>query len=132
MFVSDPVGHRFTDGLEILLLQGSRPARIISVRSIGGSQSLGHVGTMLAGPARDLDAIQKAPGFPPRVPRLGGLHRAVGSWILPEAQTRDRLGYELLLGYEIVSPELAVRRGIEVTYRVGNTTYGRFLPARII
>jgi hypothetical protein len=29
MFIADPVGHRFTDGLEILLLQGSQPARII-------------------------------------------------------------------------------------------------------
>jgi hypothetical protein len=132
MFIADPVGHRFTDGLEILLLQGSQPARIISVRSVGGSQALRHVGTMLAGPERDVDAIQKTPGFPPREPELGVLHRADGSRILPEARTRDRLGYELLLGYEVVSSDVAVRRGIEVTYRVGSTTYERFLPARII
>lgn len=132
MFIGDPVGRRFTDGLEVLLLQGSQPARIMSVRSVGGSQSLRHVGTMLAGPERELDAVQKMPGFPPREPRLGVLDPAVGARILPEAQTRDGLGYELLVGYEVVSSEVAMRSGIEVTYRVSGQTYVQFLPARIV
>jgi hypothetical protein len=132
MIITDPVGQRFTDGFEILQLEGPRPARILLVTSVGGSNALRHVGTLIAGPGRRIDAVQKVAGFPPAEPGLGSLHRARGHRIVPEAQTRDELGYELLLGYEVIAPKLAIRRGIEVRYRIGSTTYQQFLPARIL
>ncbi len=132
MIITDPVGQRFTDGFEILSLEGSEPAKILSVTSVGGSKSLRHVGTLIAGPRRRIDAIQKMPAFPPAAPALGPLHPVRGHRVMPRAQTREELGYELLLGYEVIASELAIRRGIEVRYQVGSTTYEQFLPARIL
>lgn len=132
MLIRGEVNERFPDGFEILSLKGSQEAELLSVESVGGSGALKHVGTLVAGPGRRVDAVQKLTGFPPKHPKLGVLNPAVGYRISPREQTRDRLGYELLVGYEVEAQRLAVREGLLITYRVGPTTYKRFLPARIV
>ncbi|GAB2692487.1 hypothetical protein BKA24_002365 [Microbacterium marinum] len=54
------------------------------------------------------------------------------------AQRRDRCrwrgvgDYQILIGYRGVIDEMSVRRGVEVTYRVGFMIYHDTLPAAII
>lgn len=132
MFIREETGSRFTDSFEILNLEGHRAAVIVSVKSVGGSNSLAHLGTRIAGPGRTVDAIQKIDSFPPQTEELGSLRPAAGYRISPVARTRRELGYELLLGYKVEQQELAIRKGILVRYAVGSVTYETFLPARMV
>lgn len=131
--VEGPVGRRLTDGFEILQLGGDRPATILSVESVGGDGSLKYLGAYLAGPDRKLAAYTQPEGFPPTTRGLGEIIPAEGAVIEPREQTRRRLGYELLLGYEIVDDsEIAFREEIVVTYRIDDTDYAWRAPAKLV
>ena len=53
--------------------------------------------------------------------------------ILPRDQTRGGIGFELLLGYEVVDDdELAFRSGVEVTYRIGDVEYLSVSPGQLV
>jgi hypothetical protein len=117
-------GKQFTDGFEVLYLNGDQAATIVSVRSMGGDDAFKFLGARLAGPDRKYAALQETPQFPPTDPHLGPLIDAEGATVEPRSQTRQRIGYELLLGYEIVDDsKLGKRDAVEVTYKVGGTTY---------
>jgi hypothetical protein len=126
-------GTVFTDGLEILQLQGSQPATIVRVESVGGSETFRHLGTKLAGPDRRLAAEGYLEGFPPQTRSLGKLVEAEGAVIQPAEQTPGGKGYELLIGYEIVDgAQVGYRTGVEVTYQVGEDLYSWRSPARLL
>lgn len=127
------VGTRFTDGFDVLFLGGTNNAQIISVRSVGGEDSLEFLGAMLAGPQRKQAGWSQLKGYPPHNAALGPLVEAEGAVIEPREQTQRRLGYELLLGYEVVrDSEVASRSQIEVTYRIGDQDYVWTSLARLV
>lgn len=132
-FATGPVGTTFTDGLDVLFLAGSRPATVVSVRSVGADTSLRFIGAMIAGPTRSQAGWSQLKGYPPRLAALGPLVDAEGAVIDPREETRQRLGYELLLGYEVVDDTTVDHRSaIEVTYEVDGKQYLWRSPARLV
>ena len=128
-----PAGTRLTDGFEVLRLDGDRPATIVSVESVGGESSLRFLGAYVAGPERKLGAHAQLKGFPPRRKDLGEIVPAEGALVIPRDETRERIGYELLLGYEVVDDtEIGFRSEIVVTYRVDDEDYEWRSPARLV
>jgi hypothetical protein len=132
MIVREPVGKQFTDGFEVLDLGGEEPAVIRAVASVGGDGVIEQLGALLAGPDRKYAAEQLLTGYPPRQPRLGALQDAVGATIQPRDDTRDRLGYELLVGYRSTSDEIGIRTEIVVDYEVDGVLYRRRFPATLV
>lgn len=131
--VTGPEGKQFTDGFEVLYLNGAAPAEIVSVESVGGDSAFKFLGAQLAGPRRKYGAVQETPGFPPTDPALGPIVDAEGATVEPRAKTRQRIGYELLLGYEVIDDStLAQRTAVEVTYRVGGDTYKWTSPGVLV
>lgn len=117
----EPVGHTFTDGMEILELpRGSRPAVIDSVKLLPGKNGAGLklVGVRLAGPSRNTN-YQKLP-WPPRAPDLpaSAVEPADGATI-----TSQIGAWELLLGIKVARPGYLARRGIEIDYHIGDQHY---------
>lgn len=127
------VGTRFTDGFEVLQLQGDAPATIVSVRSVSGEHAMRFLGAKIAGPTRKYAAWSRLPGYPPSEKALGPLTDAEGASIRARDQTQQRMGYELLLGYEIVADDqIAARTEVQVTYQVGDRTYLWTSPAALV
>lgn len=127
------VGTRVTDGLDVLFLDGEQPAEVLAVRSVGGEEGLRFLGARLAGPERRIAAWSQLPGYPPSKPAMGELVDAVGAVVLPREETPRRMGYELLLGYEVVDDSEPVwRSAIEVVYRVGGEDYLWQSPSMLV
>ena len=119
-----PVGTRFTDGFDVLFLDGDAPAEIVSVSSVGGDEGLRFLGAMIAGPERRLAGWSQLPGYPPTEPGLRQPIGADGATVEPVSQTRKGMGYELLLGYEVIDEgALTARTAVEVVYRVDGKDY---------
>lgn len=128
-----PMGTRFTDGFDVLYLGGEETARIISVESVGEHEGLEFEGALIAGPDRRFGAFSQLEGFPPVEPRLGDVIEAAGAEIRPASQTRNEIGYELLLGYEVSNPsQVWYRTEIRVTYEVGDTEYLYVSPSQLV
>lgn len=130
-----PVGARITDGFEHLALYGDLDATILDVRSIGGEEALEFLGAYVAGPERRYAAWVQLEGFPPTKPALGPIVPAVGAVIKPRHETRGKpgIGYELLLGYEVLDDSrIAARTLVEVDYRVGAMLYTWRSPAALV
>ncbi len=127
-----PVGTTFTDGFDVLHLEGDQPATIVSVDSRHGD-GLEFLGAMLAGPDRKLAAWAQLPGYPPSKPQLGEIVEAEGAVIQPRSQTRGEIGYELLLGYRVVDDTaLSSRSTVEIVYRVDDQEYLWRPPSRLV
>ena len=126
----EPVGHTFTDAMEVLSLSGTRPAVLDSVKMLPGKNRAGLklVGVRLAGPSRGGN-VQKMP-WPPRDPELvaSSVGPAIGTTIAP-ASSGVGESWELLLGIKVTQPGYLVRRGIEVDYHVGDQHYSDVIPA---
>ncbi len=123
----EPVGHTFTDAMEVLSLRhGARPGVIDSVKLLPGKNGAGLklVGARLAGPARGMN-YQKLP-WPPRAPRIPAstVEPAAGATI-----TSHIRGWELLLGIKVTRPGYLARRGIEINYHIGDQHYSYIDPA---
>lgn len=126
-------GSVFTDGFEVLRLEGDEPAKIVSIRSVGGESTFKFLGALMAGPDRRDGAISYLPAFPPRDSSLGPLVDAVGARIEPRVETRNGMGYELLIGYEVIDDtRVGYRAAVEVTYTVGDETYLWRSPGRML
>lgn len=126
-------GSVFTDGFEVLQLGGAQEATIVKVESIGGSETFRHLGSQLAGPDRKIAASSYIKGFPPADDTLGELTQAEGAVIVPVAETRRSMGYELLVGYEILDDtQIGYRAGLRITYRVGDEEFVWESPARML
>jgi hypothetical protein len=128
--VTAPVGHPFTDGMEVLRLTGDQPAVIKDVRLVG-NEGLELVGAKLASPERGIGWVQYRAEFPPNNdPVLDvDLVDVVGARITPLAS--DNGGWELLLGIRATTDGYLVRTGVEVDYRVGANNYTVLLPAHL-
>lgn len=122
----------FTDGFETLTFSGSADASLVQVRLLG-DPALELTGVALAGPARRIGSVQLLSEFPPKDPRLGGrgnlITDAVGYPM--RSDTRDDIGWELLLGMRAAEPGRHVRTGIEVTYDVAGERYTEVIPAAL-
>lgn len=125
-----PVGHVFTDGLEVLYLHGKRSAVIDKVKLLPGhdGDGLKLVGVRFAGPTRDGN-VQLMP-WPPRDPDLvaSSVGPAIGRTIAPVTRG-GAFNWELLLGIKVTKPGYLVRRGIEVDYHIGDQHYSYVIPA---
>jgi len=124
-----PVGSVFTDGFEVLHLDGHEPAVIKSVTMVG-DPGIELVGASLATTERDIGAIQQLKGYPPSNPHIPRIIPAAGASITPFAQ--DEIGWELLLGVKIVDEGYLVRDGIIIEYSVGGEDRRAFDPAQLV
>ncbi len=126
-------GTTFTDGFEVLDLRGDAPARLVSVTSVGAEQALQQVGVRVAGPDRNLAASSLMRGFPPTERGLGTVRTLQQTLLRPRHQTRDRMGYELLVGYRVVDDtQVAAREKLVVRYRAAGQEHELVLPARLV
>jgi hypothetical protein len=124
-------GRVFTDGFDVVRLQGSQNARILKVESIGGTDVLEFLGARLAGPGRRSGATQILSGFPPHDRPLGDVSAAENAVVEPQSRTGIK-GYELLLGYRIRGQDVGARTGIRITYEVAGRTYETTVEAGLI
>ena len=119
--VTVPVGHTYTDGMEVLELRGHQNAVIDSVRLVPGKNGDGIklLGVQVASPARTIGGVQE-PGWPVHDRHIppSTLRPADGAIIKP-----GHRGWELLLGLKATRPGYLVRRGVIVKYHVGDQHY---------
>ncbi|MBO9522414.1 MAG: hypothetical protein J7518_12825 [Nocardioidaceae bacterium] len=120
-------GTTFTDGTGLLVVPGDRPAKVLKIESLGGRSAMTFLGAKLAGPHREFTTNTSWPTWPPNIAG-DPLQEAEGATIEPVSRTFNKNGYELLLGYRIDHAKYAVRRGVRVTYRIGDRTYRAVLP----
>lgn len=126
--VSMPNGSTFTDGFEILRLEGDQPA-VIEAVEIDGDEALELVGVKLAPPPRENAAVQLMEGWPPIHDALdeSTFVDAVGATIQPKSS--DPMGYELLIGMKVNGEGFLVRDSVIVTYRIGEIRHQVIFPA---
>jgi hypothetical protein len=129
---SAQAGEVFTDGTDLLQLNGMRMATIVSVDSVGGDNTLKFLGASIAEPRRKYTTTQETSGWPPTDLAAHNVVPAVGAAIKPLAKTWHRQGYELLLGYRIERSDYSVRAGVRITYRVGQKTYEATIPSLLV
>ncbi len=132
MIVREPVGAEFTDGFEVLVVEGDEPAIIRRVVSVGDDGVLEPLGALVAGPDRRYGAVQLIRGYPPAQARLGTVEDAVGFEVLPRSETRKEMAFELLVGYRAVKDEIGVREDIRVEYEVDGQLFSRSLGAGML
>ena len=124
-------GSVFTDGFEVVRVPGDAPIEIVNVESEGGTTALRYVGAWVAGPDRQVGAEQFLPGTPPDNFSSRTV-RAEGATLQPVSVT-GKIGYELLLAYEVVDRQsVDVRRAIRVTYKSGTHTYQQVIQAGLV
>lgn len=122
----------FTDGFIRLDLDGDEAATITAVRSNGGDGVVEFLGSKIAGPDRRFGATQSAIGWPPSKKFGSDITDAEGAELLPTSQAGP-MGYELLLGYEVLDPDsYGARDSVTIDYRVGDVTYTFTQQARIV
>jgi hypothetical protein len=124
-------GRVFTDGFDVVRLNGGQPARVLKVESVGGTDVLDFMGAQIVGPKRKYGATQIFNEYPPQDRSLGEIVPAVGAVLQPRAETGIE-GYELLLGYRIRAGALGARTGIRITYEVNGKTFETTIEAAII
>ena len=125
-------GKTFTDGMELLLLRGRRPATFEDVTVVGGNASLTYLGARIALPSREMTSIQEMKDFPPTALPPSQLAAAEGFTIQPTGRTARRQGYELLVGYRVDDPTFSVRHTIRIQYRIDGQTYLTDIPAGLV
>jgi hypothetical protein len=131
--MTQPVGHVFTDGVETLKLEGTKPAVLRNVELVG-TKGLKIVGVSLVRPGRKVGTIQAIDGWPPRDPYLRSadlMRNGIGATFTPSSENPAKQSYELLVGLKIVRHGYLVRDGFRITYDVDGTTYRRFFPAQL-
>jgi hypothetical protein len=119
-------GETFTDGMEVLVVRGDRPAVIDSVELVG-AEELEVVGFMFVGPERT-ESGQWWPGYPPKGRGLDP------SLVLPAStkiEPNVTRGWEPLVGIKVTEPGPLWRDGIRYTYTVDGVQYTRTVPAQL-
>lgn len=125
-------GVAFSDGFEILTVDGDDTAIITDIRLINSSEELTLVDVLLAGPERESGAIiQFEPQFPPATdPAFGRLIAAVGAELRPNST--NPMGYELIFGLVVDEEGVFRRGGYVVDYTVAGQQFSRSYEAEII
>lgn len=129
------VGQVFTDGFEMLVVEGDEPITIRDVSLVGADPQLELVDAVVAAEERTLNFAYD-PAFPPAEMDLGPLSAAEGMVLYPRSQ--QRIGtdgftdYELLLGIRITEPGVWKRTGVRILYEVGDREYAWNSPAELI
>jgi hypothetical protein len=123
-------GVVFTDGLEVLRLEGNASATIDAVEPDG--EGFATMGVLLAGPERTDGLVERFHTFPPRARSLGPLRSAVGATLQPTETLAPPGDYELLIGTRVTTDKVALRDGIWLRYHVGDREYAEHLRARIV
>jgi hypothetical protein len=119
-------GAVFSDGLEILINQGSKPVTITSVDVHGGDKALEFLGARIGLPGRPDDFNQNMKGFPPRAVPAKFQVSAVGTVLEPHES------YMLILGYRVVDEVMDRRRNVSVDYEVDGDRYHDVLQTRLV
>lgn len=123
---------RFADGFQVLNLEGAKAAVITKVSVVGGSPGLLFLGARIVGPHREVAETTEYRGWPPTSPSIIRESRpAVGAVLQPNPSSQS-IGYELLIGYERSSSQLAARRSVMIDYRVGDRPYRVTLLSRFV
>ncbi|WP_283716797.1 hypothetical protein [Microbacterium dauci] len=117
----------FTDGFETFKALDDADVVIESVRSVGDAEEVTVLGTLLSGPLGENGIWQSFDSYPPVEGLDGPVFQAEGARI-PAGSG----GYQILIGYRGVIEEMSIRRGVEVTYRIGAWVYRDTLPAGIV
>jgi hypothetical protein len=109
-----PQGTVFTDGLEVVFLEGENPAVIDSVELKGEGLEL--IGLSLATPDRPGGVIRRMKGYPPRDPELPPevIVPATGATIEPGKDN----AYEILLGLKVTGQGHLINEGFWLNYTV--------------
>lgn len=125
------VGTRFTDGFSVLSNGGDRPITLLRVEQQLTGAGLEPLGAYVAGQDRRV-TMQQVGHFPPRLKRLGTIEALAGAVIpVGETPTERKVGYELLLGYEVTSPGRSTRASFTVFYEVDGEEYQQTFPSTL-
>jgi hypothetical protein len=120
-----PVGHVFTDGMEVLEVTGSESIHVTDVR-IEGEDELDLVGALMV-PHVNRDGIQQYfPNFPPE--KQLDTVPVVGATIAPTGSP----GFELLLGIRANEAGRFIRSAVIIDYTVGAKRFVARLPAELV
>lgn len=136
---SKDVGTKFTDGLNLITVthQARGPLRLISAKPLmgdGGSVRvigiLARINPAMLPPGSKVGSFQEATGFPPLAPHAAGAVPVKGLVVQPPKKGEDRW-IELQIGYEVVAPGRATRRGVELVYEYEGTEHKAFIPSYV-
>jgi len=128
--VTVSVGRTFTDGFDILSIEGPETVTIEKVELLDPSPGIELVSAELAGSARSVGGVfQFDASYPPSAPGLGPLVDAAGAE-LTRAST-GMLGYELVLGMRVAAEGRYTRHGYVVLYRANGVEYSRSVVAEV-
>ncbi len=109
-------GAVFSDGMQMLDIQGSEPGTVTTVTVQGGGEALEFLGARIGLPGRPYDFHQQMRGPPKAVPARFQVP-AEGAVLEPGK------GYMLILGYRVIAEVLDRRSSVTVEYQVGGTRY---------
>lgn len=127
VYVAKGQRMEFTDGFDTFAAPEDSDVVIESVRSIDDSDEVTVIGTLLSGPLGENGTWQSFDAYPPVEGLDGDTFEAAGARI-PAGSGH----YQILIGYRGDLTRMSVRRGVEVTYRIGDTTYRDTLRAGIV
>ncbi|WP_405372319.1 MULTISPECIES: hypothetical protein [unclassified Microbacterium] len=127
VYMIDGTEMEFTDGFETFAAPDDADVVIESIRSVGDSDEVTVIGTLVSGPLGENGTWQSFDAYPPVEGIEADTFEAEGARI-PAGSGH----YQILIGYRGVITEMSVRRGVEVTYRIEDKTYRDTLPASII
>lgn len=126
-----PLGSKFTEGVQVLFLEGKDAATITSVDLVG-DPGIKLLGALVLPPPRALGAFQFLDQWPPE--QMDGVDfstvvPAVGARVGTQAETDE--GWELLLGIGVDQEGYLSRRQIRVGYVVDGIDYYVDLPTEL-
>ena len=127
VYVVDGSEMEFTDGFETFEALDDADVVIESIRSVGDAEEVTVLGTLISGPLGEDGIWQSFDSYPPVENLNGEVVEAEGARI-PAGSGN----YQIRIGYRGVIEEMSIRRGVEVTYRIGALVYRDTLPAGIV
>jgi hypothetical protein len=135
-YASKDVGSVFTDGLNVVQVmpQARGRLRLISARPLmdGGTMRvigiLARVNPDMLPTGFNAGGFQDSPGFPPSLRDAAGAVPVNGLVVYPPKPGQHRW-IELQIGYEVVAPGRAARRGVELIYEYGGVRHKVVIPS---
>jgi hypothetical protein len=126
------VGDRFADGDPLLRIpKDVSGVVLLDVEPLLDGDGLRPLGVQMALPDRPMAAVQMVDSWPPVDPDVPELVDAIGAVLDGDASWGGfgfNRGYELFVGFEVISPTRTTVQGYRVTYEHGGETYSLVLP----